>query len=87
MSTASNANPALLARREGGVLVLTNNNEAARNALSPEFYLGLTDALKAAATDPAVGAIVLTGAGGHFCSGGNLRRIAERRKQAPEVRR
>ena len=87
MSTASNAPPALLARREGGVLVLTNNNETARNALSPEFYLGLTDALNAAATDASVGAIVLTGAGGHFCSGGNLRRIAERRKQAPEVRR
>ena len=87
MSTASNANPALLARREGGVLVLTNNNEAARNALSPEFYLGLTDALKAAATDASVGAIVLTGAGGHFCSGGDLRRIATRREHPPEKRR
>lgn len=87
MATASNATPALLARREGGVLVLTNNNEAARNALSPDFYLGLTAALKAAATDPAVGAIVLTGAGGHFCSGGDLRRIATRRDQPAEKRR
>ena len=84
MATASNATPALLARREGGVLVLTNNNEAARNALSPDFYLGLTAALKDAATDPAVGAIVLTGAGGHFCSGGDLRRIATRRDQPVE---
>ena len=49
MSISSSPNQALLARREGGVLVLTNNNEAARNALTPEFYLGLTDALKAAA--------------------------------------
>lgn len=87
MSTAGNAQPALLARREGGVLVLANNNEAARNALSPDFYLGLTEALKAAATDTTVGAIVLTGAGGHFCSGGDLRRIATRREQPIEKRR
>lgn len=87
MSTTSNAQPALLARREGGVLVLSNNNEAARNALSPDFYLGLTQALKDAAADPGVGAIVLTGEGGHFCSGGDLRRIATRRSQAPAQRR
>ena len=87
MTAASNAGAALLARREGGVLVLSNNNEAARNALTPEFYLGLTEALKAAATDSSVGAIVLTGEGGHFCSGGDLRRIAKRREQSPEERR
>ena len=87
MNTANHTQPALLARREGGVLVLTNNNEAARNALSPEFYAGLTQALHAAATDPAVGAIVLTGAGGHFCSGGDLRRLATRRDQPVEKRR
>ena len=87
MTTASNAQPALLARREGGVLVLSNNNEAARNALSPEFYASLTQALHAAAADPAVGAIVLTGAGGHFCSGGDLRRLATRRDQPVEKRR
>ena len=35
----------LLTRREGAVLVLSNNNPAARNALSPEFYAALTQAL------------------------------------------
>ena len=35
----------LLQRREGAVLVLSNNNPAARNALSPAFYAALTDAL------------------------------------------
>ncbi len=74
------AEPALITRREGAVLILTNNNPAARNALSPEFYAGLTAALHAATGDPTVGAIVLTGEGGHFCSGGDLRQLAKRRE-------
>ncbi len=70
----------LLSRRHGAVLVLSNNNPAARNALSPEFYAALTEALQAATADPGVGAIVLTGEGGHFCSGGDLRQLARRRE-------
>ncbi|MEG0788233.1 MAG: enoyl-CoA hydratase, partial [Comamonas sp.] len=34
----------LLLRREGNVLILSNNNVAARNALSPEFYAAVTQA-------------------------------------------
>ena len=70
----------LLQRREGAVLVLSNNNPAARNALSPGFYAALTAALSDAVADPTVGAIVLTGEGGHFCSGGDLRQLAQRRE-------
>ena len=77
----------LLTRREGAVLVLSNNNPAARNALSPEFYAALTQALAQAEADPAVGAIVLTGEGGHFCSGGDLRQLARRRELPVEERR
>jgi enoyl-CoA hydratase/carnithine racemase len=70
----------LVTRREGAVLVLSNNNVAARNALSFEFYTAVTDALRDAASDSSVGAIVLTGEGGHFCSGGDLRQLAKRRE-------
>ena len=77
----------LLTRREGAVLVLSNNNPAARNALSPEFYAALTQALAQAQADPSVGAIVLTGEGGHFCSGGDLRQLARRRELPVEERR
>lgn len=77
----------LLTRREGAVLVLSNNNVAARNALSPEFYAAVTAALREAAADPAVGAIVLTGEGGHFCAGGDLRQLAKRRELPVEERR
>ena len=61
----------LVTRREGAVLVLSNNNVAARNALSFEFYAAVVDALRDAATDPSVGAGALTGEGGHFYSGGD----------------
>ncbi|TCP15319.1 oxepin-CoA hydrolase, alternative type [Simplicispira metamorpha] len=77
----------LLQRREGAVLVLSNNNPAARNALSPAFYAALTQALAAAQDDPSVGAIVLTGEGGHFCSGGDLRQLAKRRELPVDERR
>ena len=80
MRAAPDTSAALLARREGGVLVLSNNNQEARNALSPEFYLGVTAMLNEAALDPTVTAIVLTGEGGHFCAGGDLRLLATRRE-------
>ena len=76
----------LLQRREGAVLVLSHNNTAARNALSPAYYAALTQALEAAQTDPTVGAIVLTGEGGHFCAGGGLRPLALRRELPIEAR-
>lgn len=78
---------ALLTRREGAVLVLSNNNVAARNALTIEFYLGVKAALQAAATDPTVGAVVLTGEGGHFCAGGDLRQLIKRRELPVSERR
>ena len=77
----------LLQRREGAVLVLSNNNPAARNALSPAFYAALTEALAQAEADATVGAIVLTGEGGHFCAGGDLRQLAKRRELPIEERR
>ena len=77
----------LLTRRQGAVLVLSNNNPAARNALSPEFYAAVGRALREAAADPSVGAVVLTGEGGHFCAGGDLRQLAKRRELPIEERR
>ena len=63
----------LLAECREGVLLLTLNRPAARNAISPEMACRLADALGNAATDDAVRAVVLTGAGDQaFCSGGDL---------------
>lgn len=78
---------ALLARTEGAVRVLVNSNPAARNAITPALYDQLPAALLDAARDPAIGAIVLTGAGGYFCAGGDLRQLATRHELAPQERR
>ena len=83
----SRAAPILIEQRESGVLVLTHNNPSVRNALSPEFYAALTAALQAAASDDTVGAVVLTGAEGMFCSGGDLRQLIKRRELPESERR
>ncbi|TKR56290.1 enoyl-CoA hydratase [Allopusillimonas ginsengisoli] len=77
----------LLIHREGAVLILTNNNPLARNALSPGLYADLQQALHDAGNDPTLGAIVLTGQGGQFCAGGDLRLLATRRELPIEERR
>ena len=79
--------PPLLISREGEVLILSNNNVAARNALSPQFYAAATQALEQAASDSSIGAVLLTGEGQHFCAGGDLRQLAQRRELTEAERR
>ena len=55
-------------RRDGAVLWITLDRPDALNALNAPMYAGLAVALEEAA-DPAVRAVVLTGAGRGFCSG------------------
>jgi 2-(1,2-epoxy-1,2-dihydrophenyl)acetyl-CoA isomerase len=66
----------LLSRCADGVLVLTLNRPERRNALSPELYELLLQALEEGSARDDVGAIVLTGAGGAFCAGGDVARMA-----------
>ncbi|MCL5775946.1 enoyl-CoA hydratase family protein [Limibaculum sp. FT325] len=73
--------------RKGAVLTVTNNDPATRNALGWEFYDGFREIVEEAADDPRTRAIVLTGAGGFFCSGGNVAVLAERAKASHAVRR
>ena len=63
----------MLARREGQVAVLTFNRPDARNALHPETYVAFEKLLPQLAEDPQVGALMLTGAGGAFCAGGDVK--------------
>jgi 2-(1,2-epoxy-1,2-dihydrophenyl)acetyl-CoA isomerase len=59
-----------------GVLRLTMNRPEARNALSLELSAALNEALRAAQTERAVRVVVLTGAGGAFCAGGDVKAMA-----------
>jgi 2-(1,2-epoxy-1,2-dihydrophenyl)acetyl-CoA isomerase len=65
-------NSDLLAERRDGILWLTLNRPEKLNALSEPMLTGMRDELSSAADDPEVGAIVLTGAGRGFCSGGDI---------------
>lgn len=75
----------LLKEKRGRLLLLTINNPAARNALGPAIYLKGSEALREAADEPAVGAIIITGAEGNFSSGGNLNRIRANREKPQSV--
>jgi enoyl-CoA hydratase/carnithine racemase len=75
----------LLSERVDSTLVLTISNPQARNALHPAIYAAGLDALDAAARDDAVRAVVITGADGVFCAGGNLNRLLANRAEPPEV--
>ena len=62
----------LLADDLDGVRTLTLNRPHRKNAITPELWVALRDALDAADRDRAVRALVLTGAGGSFCSGADI---------------
>ena len=54
--------------------IVSLNRPEARNALTRPVIQGLTKALVDAAADPNVRCVLLTGSGGHFCAGADLRR-------------
>lgn len=62
----------LEANLDGPVLNLLLNRPASRNALSPEMRQSMLDQIAFAARSPDVRVVVLRGAGGHFCSGGDV---------------
>src|ERR1700736_2771088 len=63
---------ALIEQREH-VLVVTMNRPEARNALSPAMTALLRQAWDQVDTDPSIRVCVLTGAGGAFCAGADLK--------------
>ena len=61
---------------EGGVRLVTFCRPEARNAFNKELYLATAAALDGAATDDAVRVVVLTGSGGSFSAGQDLKEMA-----------
>ena len=59
-------------RQDGAVLVITLNGPKSRNAIGPKVYLAVRNAVVDSGNAGDVRAIVLTGAGGFFSSGGNI---------------
>jgi enoyl-CoA hydratase/carnithine racemase len=72
----------LLTENRDAVRILTMNRPDKRNALNTELTRALLEALRAADADPAVGAVVLTGAGQGFCAGADLAEFKDLRDPA-----
>jgi enoyl-CoA hydratase/carnithine racemase len=64
--------------RDGAVAVLTLSFPARRNAYCLQMRTQLRERLEAAMADAEVRAIVLTGAGEHFCAGGDISEMETR---------
>jgi len=67
----------LIEQVKDGVAVLTLNRPDRLNAMSRPMLDALLEALPRLAEDPAVGVVVLTGAGRGFCAGGDVKAMAE----------
>jgi len=74
------AQPSVASALHDNILVLTLDNPPV-NALGVEVRRGLLAAMDSAADDPTVAAILLVGAGRHFCGGADIREFG----QAPQA--
>lgn len=74
----------ILTALDGGVLTITFNRPEARNAMSRAMVEELLAALKDAEENADVRVLVLRGAGGHFCAGGDIKDMAKAR-MAPDA--
>jgi enoyl-CoA hydratase len=87
-SAAVNATPEpdLIARREGAAGVIRLNRPKAINAVTLEMFRDVDKALDAFETDPAVGLILLEGAGERgLCAGGDIRALYESSRAAGDL--
>lgn len=69
----------LLINLEQGVLTVTLNRPESRNAMSLNMVEELTQVFNQLSQEPTVRAIILRGAGGHFCAGGDIKDMASAR--------
>jgi 2-(1,2-epoxy-1,2-dihydrophenyl)acetyl-CoA isomerase len=61
-----------------GIAILTLNRPEARNALDLTMREELVEAFDDIEEDPAARVVILTGAGGHFCAGGDVKSMQQK---------
>jgi len=76
----------LLVERTGPLATITLNRPDARNAIDLTMRQELVAALDEVEADAAARVLILTGSGGHFCAGGDVKAMRERRQTAAEGR-
>ncbi|MGA7782985.1 MAG: enoyl-CoA hydratase/isomerase family protein [Paraburkholderia sp.] len=62
-----------------GIAEFTHQRPEHRNALSTELRQDYVDMLERVESDRSISALIITGSGGSFCAGGDLKAIRERR--------
>ena len=62
----------IVVTRDAGVATLWLNRPEKRNAVSYPMWLELAAVTESLAADPQVRALVVRGAGQHFCAGGDI---------------
>lgn len=77
-----NLDDPVLLEIEGGIATVTLNRPRTMNALSEEMLAGLQQIWDTLAGDRDVKAVILRGAGDHFCAGHNLKEMTARRADA-----
>ncbi|BES70635.1 isohexenylglutaconyl-CoA hydratase [Marinobacter nanhaiticus D15-8W] len=70
-------------RQYGAILHLTLDRPESRNAMSLDMVREMSTVFDQIAADCTIRAIILRGAGGHFCAGGDIRDMAAARSQKP----
>lgn len=76
MPTATEPAPHCLVEQDGHKLVVTMNRPEARNALSGEMLAIMSEAWDRANSDDSIRVVILTGAGGCFCAGADLKAMS-----------
>lgn len=78
------SNKTVITARDGKVLTVTIHRPEVRNAVDSATAAALAEAFKNFESDDALCAAVLTGSGGTFCAGADLREVAEGRRTTVE---
>lgn len=86
MGSAVEGTEELLVERRGRVLVLTMNRPETKNAMSMAMAHAIADALESFDADPGLSVAVITGAGGTFCAGMDLKGFARGERPVVEGR-
>jgi len=73
--------------QDGYVAILTMNRPEAKNAFSPEMLVGLADAWDEIDSNSEIRVAILTGAGGTFCAGADLKAMNDSQNQSEQAQR
>lgn len=79
--------PHILYQSEGNIAILTINRPEAKNAFSPEMLTLWRQFIEEAKADDNVRVMIVTGKGDTFCSGGDIREMAEGRIRSWDMKK